>query len=166
MYLTHCFIDFSLTSNMKMVDGIFYCLNLNLSMHFRVGSRSLVTFKTELFITSVNCSFQSFPIFCHKQLHLRCCIELESNIVTWFSKNSKRYWGYTSLPHDWVQLGFLHSIRFLGFNMDQMEFISTHWHKFWLCYKFFCRGNTINMSSQNTQNFYLPPLLYALIQFW
>ena len=32
-----------------MVDGILYCLNLNLSTHFRVGSRSPATFKTKLY---------------------------------------------------------------------------------------------------------------------
>ena len=44
---------------------------------FRVESRSLVTFKTKLFVTSVNNSFQLFLIFCHRELYLRCCIGLE-----------------------------------------------------------------------------------------
>ena len=66
-----------------MEDGIHKAyLNLNLSMHLRVESRSLVTFKTELYVISVNNSFQSLPNYCHKELHLRCYIELESNIVT------------------------------------------------------------------------------------
>ena len=34
-----------------MADGILYCLNLNLSVQFRVGSRRPVTFKTELYVT-------------------------------------------------------------------------------------------------------------------
>ena len=60
---------------MSMPDEILYCLkSLNLSMSFRVGSRSPATFKTEL---SGNNSFQLFPIFCHKQLHLRCCLGIE-----------------------------------------------------------------------------------------
>ena len=51
-------------------------------MHFRVRSRSPVTFKTKLYVTTVNNSFQPLPIFRHKELHLRCCIGLELSIVT------------------------------------------------------------------------------------
>ena len=40
-----------------MADGILYCLNLNLSMQFRIGSRSPVTFKKELYVTPVNNKF-------------------------------------------------------------------------------------------------------------
>ena len=57
-----------------MEDRILYCLNLNLSMPFRGGSRSPVTC---LFVTTVNNNFQPLPIFCHKELHLRCCIGLD-----------------------------------------------------------------------------------------
>ena len=65
-----------------MPDGILYCLkNLNLSMSYRDGSRSPVTFKTKLSVRTVNNSFQLFFIFCHKELHLRRCIGLEWNIV-------------------------------------------------------------------------------------
>ena len=42
----------------------------NLSMHFRVGSRSPVTFKTKLCVATVDNSFRAVPIFCHKELHL------------------------------------------------------------------------------------------------
>ena len=55
--------------------------NTALSMCFRVGSTSPVTFKMKLSVTTVNYSFQLFPIFCHKKLHLRCCIGLELSIV-------------------------------------------------------------------------------------
>ena len=41
-----------------------------------------VTFKTKLYVKTAN-SFQPLPIFCHKELHLRCHIGLELNIVTW-----------------------------------------------------------------------------------
>ena len=77
--LLYCFFaDFK---HVKMADGILYCLNLNLSLCFRFRSWSLVAFQTKLYVTSVNNSFESMPIFCLKELHLRCCIELESNIV-------------------------------------------------------------------------------------
>ena len=64
-----------------MPDGILYCLNLNLFMCFRVRSKSLVTFKTKLFLTTVSNSSQLLP-FCHKELHLRYFIGLELNIAT------------------------------------------------------------------------------------
>ena len=64
------------------MKDILYCLNLNLSMHVRVGSRSAITFKIKLYVTTVNSSFQPLPIFCHKDLHLRVCIGLDLNIVT------------------------------------------------------------------------------------
>ena len=63
-----------------------YCLNLNLSMHFRVRSRSPVTFKAKLYVTTVNNNFQPLPISRHKGLHLRCCIGLKLSIVTWSTK--------------------------------------------------------------------------------
>ena len=40
-----------------MVDGTLYCLNQNVSMHFRVGSKSPVTFKTKLCVATVNSIF-------------------------------------------------------------------------------------------------------------
>ena len=55
-------------------------------MHFRVESGSPVTFNTKLYVTTVNNSFQPLPIFCHKELHHRCSIDLELNIVTQFPK--------------------------------------------------------------------------------
>ena len=65
-----------------MADGIPYCLDFNLSMHFRVRSRSPVTFKTKLYVTTVSNSFQPLPIFRHKELHLRGLIGFELSIVT------------------------------------------------------------------------------------
>ena len=72
---------------------ILYCLNLNLSMDLRVGSRSPVTFKMMLYVITVNNSFQPLPIFCHKELRLRCCMHR-----TWIEfcnmihKDCERYW--------------------------------------------------------------------------
>ena len=57
-----------------MADEILYYLNLNLLMHFKVGSRNpAATFKTKPYATTVNNSF--------KELHHSYCIELEFNIV-------------------------------------------------------------------------------------
>ena len=39
-----------------------------------------------ILITIVNNSFQPLPIFLNKKLHLRYCMWLESNIVTWSTK--------------------------------------------------------------------------------
>ena len=69
-----------------MADGILYYLNLNLFTYFRAGSRSPVTFKTKFYVTIVTNMFQPLTIFRHKELHLRCCIELELNIVTWLTR--------------------------------------------------------------------------------
>ena len=63
-YIWHVvLVFFLLTLNMQMPDGILYCLNLNLSVQFRVQSRDPVTFKTELSVTIVNNSFQLLSIF-------------------------------------------------------------------------------------------------------
>ena len=69
--------------NMLMIDEILYCLNLNVSMHFRVWSRSSVTFKTKLYVIGSS----HYLFFYHKELHLRYCIGLELNIVIWFTCN-------------------------------------------------------------------------------
>ena len=44
-----------------MTDRILYCLNLNLSLHLRFGSKSPVTFKMKLYVAWVNNSFQLLP---------------------------------------------------------------------------------------------------------
>ena len=80
-----------------MVDGILYCLNLNSSMHFRLRSRSPVTFKKRLYVTTDNNNFQSLTIFCHKELHLRFCIGLELNILTLSTKILKGIEGHPLL---------------------------------------------------------------------
>ena len=60
-----------------MADGILYCLSLNLSMDFRVTSRSPVTCKTKLYVTTVSNSFHPLTIFCPKGLHLRGRIKFD-----------------------------------------------------------------------------------------
>ena len=50
-------------------------------MCFIVRSRSPLTFKTKLSVTTVNSGLQLLPIFCHKELHLRCGMGLELDIV-------------------------------------------------------------------------------------
>ena len=46
-----------------MVDGVPYCLNVNSSRYARVRSRSPATFKTKLYVSTVNNSFHSSTIF-------------------------------------------------------------------------------------------------------
>ena len=148
-----------------MADGILYCLNRNLSMHFRVGFGSLATFKTGLYVTSVNNGFQSLLIFCHKELHLKCCIELELYIVRWSTKILKDI-RRTSLPlPPWSNatlyffaLSFQHLIwtKESSYQPNDINcgFIN----------RFLRTGYSIIMSSQNTQNLDLPPLLFVFIQ--
>ena len=98
-YIWHVSGEFFASLNMYMPNEILYCLNLNLSICFRAGSRSPVAFKTKLSVTTVSNSFQLFPIFCHKELHLRCCKVLKLKIAE-FTKNLK---GIVRHPHDRVQ---------------------------------------------------------------
>ena len=79
-----------------MSDSMLYCLDLNLYICFRVGSRSSVTFKTKLSVTAVGTSFQLQSVyFCQKELHLKCCKGLELNIVTQATKILK---GFRDIP--------------------------------------------------------------------
>ena len=114
---------------------------LNLSMWFRVGSTSPVTFKMKLSVTTVHYSFQLCPIFCHKKLHLRCCIGLELSIVISSTKILK---GIGWHHHDGVQYRgniknskvFCIKLSFLYFiSNGKIELISTHWCKMWLTCK-------------------------------
>ena len=50
-------------------------------MCFRVGSRSPVTFKTKISVTTID-NIYLLPIFCKKKLHLRCCMGLVLSAVT------------------------------------------------------------------------------------
>ena len=61
IYLTHCSSVFCWVWTW-MGDGKLYCLNLNLSLYFRVRSRTLLTFKTKFYVTTVNKNFQRLPI--------------------------------------------------------------------------------------------------------
>ena len=49
-----------------MADEIVYCLNLDLSMCIRDGSRHPVSFKMKPYVATVNKSFQPLPVLCHK----------------------------------------------------------------------------------------------------
>ena len=84
---------FLLTLNLYILDGILYYLNnLILSLHFRGVSKSPVIFKMKLYVTTLKNSFQSWPIFCCKEIHFRCCLGVELNIWKG-NKKSERYMG-------------------------------------------------------------------------
>ena len=72
-----------------------YYRTLNLSIHFRVGYRSPVTYNMKLFVTTVNI-LHPLANFWHKQLHIRSRTGLELNIVKWSAK-SKRHWGASTM---------------------------------------------------------------------
>ena len=113
-----------------------------------------------LCVTSVTNSFQSLPIFCHKELHLRFCIELESNIVTWSTKIPKWIWGTPPSSHDGMQ-PWVFPIK--------LSFWDLTWTK-WSSYQLIDinSGFVINFYVEdiNTQNLDQSPILFALIQFW
>ena len=70
-----------------MSDGILYSLNLNLSMCFRVGSRSHTKSKTKLSVRTVSNSSQLLPFFVKKSyILIRCCIGFELITATWSMK--------------------------------------------------------------------------------
>ena len=83
---TSLLISFSAWLLKKSISFVIMC--------FRVGSRSPMTFKTKLSVTTVNSSFQVIPIFYHKELYLRYCIGLVVNIVTWSTKHLKDMRGH------------------------------------------------------------------------
>ena len=99
-----------------MADGVVCCLNLNSLMYFRVRSRSLVTFKTKLYVTTVNTSFQPLFISCHKEFYLSYFIGLELNIVTWYTKILKSIGSQITFPEvlaiNYVDFSFLRSTVF------------------------------------------------------
>ena len=75
---------------MQILDGILYCPNLNLSMCFKVGSKSPDTFKEKFPVVIVNNSLQLFPIFKESSiLH-----EPQKSEVISISEGT---------THDWVQ---------------------------------------------------------------
>ena len=84
-----------------MVDGILYCLNLNLFMHFRVVSRRPVTFKTKLSVTTVNNSFWLY-ISCF--LPLRAPFQmLHRDWIEYCNIHKNFNWYRGSLAHNPVQ---------------------------------------------------------------
>ena len=88
---TSLLISFSAWLLKKSISFVIMC--------FRVGSRSPMTFKTKLSVTTVNSSFQVIPIFYHKELYLRYCIGLVLNIVTWSMKHLKDMGGVGGVGH-------------------------------------------------------------------
>ena len=83
-----------------MLDGIFYCINnKNLSIYFRVRSRSPVTFTMKLYLTTINNNFSGCLFFYDKELHLRFFLGLELNIEKISTKILKDVEGST---HDQV----------------------------------------------------------------
>ena len=76
-----------LTLNMSFPNGILYCLNLNLSVYFRVRSK-LCHIKED--------------VFCHKDLYLRRCIRFELKILIYLiHKISKRFCGVEGGHSPW-----------------------------------------------------------------
>ena len=85
-----------------MSNGRHYCLNLNLSMYFSLGSGSPVTFKIKLYVTKVNKSLKT-SIFCHKELHLRGPIRPDLNILRCPTKFLKHIGGTPLRSYDRLQ---------------------------------------------------------------
>ena len=113
-----------------MADRILYCLNLNLSMPFRVWSRSPVTC---LYVTAVNNNFEPLPIFCHKEFHLRCSIELDQCCIgpPMIEYNLGKI--FEAYP-PWCPKSTFPDVFYIKLN----KLASTHWHRLWLCYIFLC----------------------------
>ena len=82
-----------------------------LSMHLRIKPRDSVKFKMKLYITTVINSFQPLSIFCHTELHLKCCIGLELNITTWSTKILKSIKGITMIDCNLGKIWKTHSPR-------------------------------------------------------
>ena len=72
-------VVFFAASDHVMADGILYCFNPDLSIYFKVQSRSPVTFKMKVYVLTVNNSFQ--PLAPSFMLHGG-----ELNNVTWSTK--------------------------------------------------------------------------------
>ena len=127
-------------------------------MCFRVWPRSLLKSLMKLSATAVNNSIQQqylLPLFCHKELHLRCYIGFVLNIVTWSMSILKSIRWYllwsSAILGKYEKLTLLDALKkhflvfcitlnFFAFNIKWIKWIksneSTHWHKLWLCYKF------------------------------
>ena len=94
-----------------------YCLNLKLSMCFKVRSKSPVKFRLKLCVTTVNNSFQLLPIFLSQRapgLQLRCWKEFGWNSVT-FTKILKGIVGYppwlSATLRKYKQFTFLNALK-------------------------------------------------------
>ena len=125
-----------------MANRILFCLDLNFSMYFRVWSKSPATFKTKIFIITVNNSFQPLPIFWHKELYLWCCIGLDLNTVTWSTKILKGIGATTYGPIPW-------SNATLG-KFILLDALKINFHKFFSLSFFHLISNGINGVSINS----------------
>ena len=82
-YIWHvCRVFFCWVWTFKYRTEYFIAL-IKIYLCFRVESRSPVTFKAKLSVTTFNKVSSYYLIFCNKELRPRCCIGLELNIVTW-----------------------------------------------------------------------------------
>ena len=69
----------------------FYCLSLHLSMWFRVQSRSPVTFKTKLSVTTI---INTFPLlYTYQFFHTKSSfLDVTTKCCSKIHENSNRYW--------------------------------------------------------------------------
>ena len=95
-----------------------YFILLSKFICFRSGSRSPVTFKTNHSVATAT-TVSIFPIFCNKELHFKCCLGVELNIVTWLSAILGKYEKLILLDalKIYIVRDFLHQIKFLVLNI-------------------------------------------------
>ena len=87
-----------------MLHGVLYCLNLILSMPFKVGFRSPVTFKMKLSVTTVKNSSQLLPFFGTKIPIIKCRV--------------RKIWKLTLLdPLKMIFRDFSYEMKLLEFNI-------------------------------------------------
>ena len=80
-------------------------------MHFRVGSRSPVTFRTKLYVTTVNSSFQPLPVLVTKSSLLDAA-KAYTEYYNMIHKNSKRYQGALTMTlKKYERLTFLDALK-------------------------------------------------------
>ena len=103
-----------------MADGVLYCLNLNSVMRSRVRSRRPLIFPAKLYLFNISQQqFSGINLFCHEELHLRCYIELELNIVTWSTKILK---GIGVPPTSWSSATLGKYEKLIHFNILKIHF--------------------------------------------
>ena len=113
--------------NCETCSIVLYRFKLNLSMGFRVRFGSPVTSQTKFYVTTVNSSFQLLSIFCHKELHLRCCIKLELNIVTWSARILKGIRGYCEWSIAAFRVFCIGFLYFISSELSEVNINSLTW---------------------------------------